>query len=460
MGVSGKPAENCLLGPKGLWASEGDGNVELPEGTVEVRDRLFHRRQDLIAIRLPESLESIGVKAFEGCTGLRRICLPPAVKKISHTAFLGCSALEEIAVDSRNPFFQSRQGVLFSGDGKTLLLCPNGKRGSFAVPQGVERIGPSAFRGCTRLTEILLPGSLRKIGSRALEGCTGLEVLAVPQGVKKLPGQVLKNCTSLVSLFLPQSLEEIDFYEGALDSCLALQQITVAPGNPAFSTRDGVLFDGKGETICYYPRGKTGEYSIPEGVQGLSSWAGKNAFFGCTRLTGLTLPKTMVVLSPFFLPHCSSLGKIQVDPENPCYCSKDGVLLSKDGTQLIRGWDAFLIPEGVTKLGAYSFSGCAGLAEVSVPEGVTVVGIRAFDSCPNLTRVTLPGSLTRLAGSAFANCKKLRYVFFANGETEIDHTCFAHCPKSLVLCAAAGSRVEHQARQWGLGFEVVQESQF
>ena len=75
------------------------------------------------------------------------------------------------------------------------------------------------------------------------------------------------------------------------------------------------------------------------------------------------------------------------------------------------------IPEGVTSIGEYAFSGC-GLTELEIPEGVTKIGPSAFADCTGLSWVSLPGSLTEIDPSAFDGCAALVDVELAEGLDE------------------------------------------
>lgn len=44
-----------------------------------------------------------------------------------------------------------------------------------------------------------------------------------------------------------------------------------------------------------------------------------------------------------------------------------------------------VIPEGVTEIGSWAFSGCTGLTSLNIPESVTWIGDCAFFDCLNLT---------------------------------------------------------------------------
>lgn len=57
----------------------------------------------------------------------------------------------------------------------------------------------------------------------------------------------------------------------------------------------------------------------------------------------------------------------------------------------------------VTKIGENAFAGSA-VTSVSMPEGITSIGQYAFSGCQNLESVTLPESLTTLGSEAFYGC--------------------------------------------------------
>ncbi len=69
-------------------------------------------------------------------------------------------AITSIEVQSDNPYFASKDGVLYSKDMKKLILVPSGKNvTSFTVPDGVTSID-GAFAFCTSLKEITIPASV------------------------------------------------------------------------------------------------------------------------------------------------------------------------------------------------------------------------------------------------------------------------------------------------------------
>lgn len=167
--------------------------LELPEGITNIEDLAFAYTK-LTALHLPSSLRTVGDMAFY-CAPLTELELPEGITDIGDDAFAGASfaeiyipanvtTLESYALQSNallrytvspdNPVYSAdADGVLFDKSGKTLVAFPCGREGHYAVPEGVERIGESAFYGCG-LSSVTLPSSLTEIGEDAFAYCMSL----------------------------------------------------------------------------------------------------------------------------------------------------------------------------------------------------------------------------------------------------------------------------------------------
>ena len=58
------------------------------------------------------------------------------------------------------------------------------------------------------------------------------------------------------------------------------------------------------------------------------------------------------------------------------------------------GLTAVTIPSSVTSIGYSAFYGCSSLTSVTIPSSVTSIGESAFYGCSGLTSVTIPNSVT------------------------------------------------------------------
>ena len=131
---------------------------------------------------------SIGYRAFAYCDFLTSIMIPNSVTNIGDLAF-GSYSLNSITVDRLNPVYISVDGVLFDKGQTTLIQYPEGKAGSYAVPNSVTSIGSAAFRDCGLLS-VTIPDSITDIGYGAFMGCTSLTSVTIPNSVTNIGGGV------------------------------------------------------------------------------------------------------------------------------------------------------------------------------------------------------------------------------------------------------------------------------
>ena len=132
---------------------------------------------------------------------------------------------------------------------------------------------------------------------------------------------------------------------------------------------------------------------------------GAQAFSLCSNLTFVTIPQsvTSIEYGPFLA--CINLKTINVDADNPNYCSMNGVLFNKDKTQLIQypcsKQGAYTIPNSVTSIGIYAFTECMNLTSIDIPNSVTSIGVAAFYGCINLTSVVIGNGVKEIREGTF-----------------------------------------------------------
>lgn len=140
--------------------------------------------------------------------------------------------------------------------------------------------------------------------------------------------------------------------------------------------------------------------TIPQSVTTLVAGAFQN-----TGLTSVTISKNVTRIDSRVFSDCPSLTTITVEKDNPNYTSADGVLFTKDLTELKQYPSGkidtiYKVPEGVKTLHYSSFSSNPYLHEVVLSDTVTTIEELTFVSCVSFTDITIPPSVTNIKNLA------------------------------------------------------------
>ena len=86
---------------------------------------------------------------------------------------------------------------------------------------------------------------------------------------------------------------------------------------------------------------------------------------------------------------CSGLNSIVVESGNTVYDSRENcnAIIETSSNTLHTGCKNTIIPNSVTSIGNWAFSGCSGLASLTIPNSVSSIGDGAFYMCNGLTSV-------------------------------------------------------------------------
>ena len=212
-------------------------------------------------------------------------------------------------------------------------------------------------------------------------------------------------------------------------------------------------------TYTYIPAispAPTGAVTIPSSLGGTPVMTiGSYAFCNCTGLTSVTIPAGVSYIYQEAFRGCSGLESFVVEEGNLSYKSDSRLLLSKDGHTLVAvapsGLTSLTIPDGVTSIGPYAFSGCTGLTSLAIPDSVTSIGSSAFSGCSDalFDTTTVPGvrlldgwavgytvwpsgsldltGVRNIADEAFSGCESLQSAALPDMLQKIENGLFAGC---------------------------------
>ena len=179
-------------------------------------------------------------------------------------------------------------------------------------------IGQGLFAHCSHLKHIILPSDVIKIEKDAFTDCTSLKEIEIPASVNQL---------------LPSS------------GCTALETILVSKANTQYSSLDGVLFNGKGTEIIWFPMGKQGDYTLPSTLTSIGDYAFKE----CS-ITRFNFPESM-----------TEIGQ--------------GALMNSKVEEVSLPAQLKQIPTG-------TFQGCTRLKVVRLGKKTELISDYVFDGCP------------------------------------------------------------------------------
>ena len=289
---------------------------------------------------------------------------------IGTSAFRGCSKLTSIVVEDGNTKYESRNGcnaIIETATNTIIAGCIN-----TVIPESVTSIGEAAFWGCRDLTSVSIPNSVTSIGLMAFSHCSSLTSIVVEDGNPKYDSR--NGCNAII--------------ETATNTLIAGCSSTVIPESV---TSIGInAFTGTSLTSI----------TIPNGVTEI----GVGAFLQCESLTSVTIPNSV-----------TSIGNAAFSM-TPWYDNQpDGLVYAGKVAYRYKGTmpqnTNIILEEGTLGIAGSAFDGCTGLTSITIPSSVTSIGDFAFE-CDNLisVRVKIPTPLSIGEGTFWNRFNATLYV--------------------------------------------------
>ena len=301
-------------------------------------------------------------------------------------------------------------------EGQVTIINYHGSEVNVVIPETIDScpvtvIGETAFVGNTTLESITLPASVKQVKC-LLDSCANLKRIYIPDIAfwfeTQFAGNLLTggrelyvNGVLLEDLVIPENMTEVTF--------------------TGYSHLKTVRFHSNVQKVNFY--GCDGIRTLY--VEDIAAWCAMD--FGGAQ-------------------------------ENPLYYAEELYVAG----QMVQGM--LTIPEGVTKIGDYTFSSFSGFRFLWLQKDVSDISVYAFMDCPNLetvmvndlnptytardgvlfnktetelvlypcakseTAYTTPETVTKIGAGAFRSCKSLKEITVGDNVETIGMTVFMQCP--------------------------------
>ena len=134
--------------------------------------------------------------------------------------------------------------------------------GGITIPEGVTRIGISAFEDCRSMDSVVFAGNnVEEIGAWAFYNCHSLRSLTLPEGVEEIGRAAFFDCTYLKELTIPSTMKKIA--DNGFAGCEKMEKMYVNALVPP--TIEAKTFeDVNRATPVFVPKGTLERYQADE----------------------------------------------------------------------------------------------------------------------------------------------------------------------------------------------------
>ena len=425
--------------------------VIIPSSVKTIKQGAF-QYSSLETVEIPDSVESLESYVFDHCASLKSILLSESITKIDIWTFGDCISLEAIV-----------------------------------IPQSVTSIESAAFSGCCSLHTVALPSNLTYIGSSAFRGCSSLVTVTIPGTVETIDTLAFEGCLSLFEVINQSNLEIVKGSEDNGYVGYYAVNILSSVDDATVGLLDNKFFYGRSGDVNYLVKyiGNEQFLTLPESINGGEYVVRSYAIYFHHNLLNIVLPPAVVAVEDCAFESCNYVfelinessisfeeqpwgGAMVIMSYRNLYTSMDcstlGIVdgkyiygVSKGITYLlsylgnerdvvlpdtINGGDyeiidcvfedrdeleSVTIPDSVTAIGAYAFSGCTSLQTVILPDSIVTIGDNAFSNCVSLETVTLGSSLTTINAHAFGSCISLATIHLTSSVESVFGNTFYGC---------------------------------
>ncbi|GEM_PF-3459895 len=154
--------------------------------------------------------------------------------------------------------------------------------------------------------------------------------------------------------------------------------------------------NGNSINITGYKSTADGNVIVPDTINGKPVTSIGNAFRNRFDLKSITIPNSITSIDEYAFSGCTGLTSVT-------------------------------LPNTMTKIGGWSFMDCRNLKNITIPNNLTFLGDCVFSDCTSLTNLTLPNSIQAIGSNVFLNCSNLTDIILPNTIDSIGDHAFRNC---------------------------------
>ncbi len=320
------------------------GDYVMPSTITEMGDYQFYNCINLTGVTLSNAIQTIGQYSFAGCTNLVSVTLSTSAKTIGQNAFEDCAKLATIS-----------------------------------IPTFVETIGDYAFNNCSGITTLTFEENshLKTFAQYAFANCAKLASISIPASVESIEDHAFDNCTALTKLTIEDSENAIKLgrgqYDYKYDTWTDYRNVGLfysSPISEVYIGRNIELLNVNNSYSSSYRSPFSGQYLIKVNIGNKVNKMPGYLFTECYNIKDVRFDGTIVdwckitfadqYATPFG-QSSNSILSVRVDPQT----DSDVEFYPVQGE--------VVIPEGATKIGAYSFYGQNSVTNITIPSTMATI---------------------------------------------------------------------------------------
>lgn len=365
-----------------------------------------------------------GTSIFFGALRLRSVILEEGVRHMPDRFAYGCTSLEEVILPEtlesvgkhvweKTPFLEKWRE---EGCGGRIFWDGRDLEGEVNLPEQVRVVAGGAFYGNHKITAVHFPEHVIWVGPAALKGCSSLQKVTWPSEITIAEAEIFSGCIGLERVECRGVLGRADLERMEYGGALERADLEKAECKDASKT--GAVRWKKVKERAFYGCGKLCGISLED-----AEIIEKEAFSGCISL----VPGEMNLLKQ------AGENAFEESVLDKAILGENGLkegnsFLSVAGSIVVSGESCsgeIRIPEGITAVAPYAFSGKRRITKVFLPESLREIGEGAFWGCSSLIEAVFPSFACRIGGRAFEKCAALSAVYAR--VSDAGSAAFAYC---------------------------------